>query len=336
MFEHLVKNIYMAIIVLMIGTYLLNKVADLLGEALHVVGLKMNLPHSVRGATFDAAASSLPEFCTAFIAIYIYNEFNDIGIATVGGSGVFNVLLIPMFSIIFFKAKDGIKISVQKSVVYRDMFFYTLVLLVLLGFTFYGEYNFLTGLLLVICYMFYLLYLWWETKKHRKTVESRDDELADTHFGEASNQKLTMIVLGTLLGIYVLMEAIIAAAVKVADEFNIAPFIVSLIILAACTSIPDVLLSIKSSKRGDIEGALGNAVGSNIFDIAICIGIPILFSGKSFSVTMAGNGGLMVFLFISMIVTSILVLKKSGIKKYEANYLLLTYLIFIGYLIKTH
>jgi cation:H+ antiporter len=115
--EHLtalITKFYVAIVIILVASYFLNYVADKLSDELHLVGLKLNLPHSVRGATFDAVASSLPEFFTAIVAVTVHHKFNDIGFGTIAGSGIFNSLLIPMFSSWFFKGAR-IKLNLVKN-----------------------------------------------------------------------------------------------------------------------------------------------------------------------------------------------------------------------------
>ena len=73
-------------------SYIINIFTNILGRELHALEIKLHIPKSVRGATFDAISSSLPELITAIVAVMIYHSFEDIGIPTVAGSGIFNIL----------------------------------------------------------------------------------------------------------------------------------------------------------------------------------------------------------------------------------------------------
>ncbi len=327
----MINNFYIAIVAIIVATYLLNWIADLLSDALHLVGLKLNIPHSVRGATFDAAASSLPEFFTALIAVLVHHQFNDIGFGTIAGSGIFNVLLIPMLAIMAFKGKN-ININLNKKGVLRDMFFYSLAISILIYFTAKGEYNFTTGVVLISVYVAYLIKLYIETKKHQSQVEERTEEIEEAG-GDKPYSKLLGVTLFCLVGIYVLIDIIIKAALVVAATLNIPTIIVSLIVLASATSIPDTMLSIKSSKRGDIDGALSNAVGSNIFDISICLGVPLLFIKNPVLINFTENMGIIAFLLLSMFATAYVLLHKKGIKKKNIIYMAVTYSSFLIYVV---
>ncbi len=93
---HWIDSPLKAVIALIFFSYIVNLASDKLGDVLHVLGIKLKIPGSVRGATFDAISSSFPEFATAMIAVVVYNQFADVGVPTVAGSAVFNILLIPM------------------------------------------------------------------------------------------------------------------------------------------------------------------------------------------------------------------------------------------------
>lgn len=328
-----INNIYVAILTILLMSFIVSKASDKLGDVLHILGLKLNIPTTVRGATFDAIASSFPEFATAMIAIIIYKEFADVGVPTIAGSGIFNVLLIPMFSILAFKG--ALTLKVNKKNVYRDMFFYVLSLIILGAFVLMGKFNFVTGILLVSVYIGYLLYLGYQTREHRLKKSAKDDEDEEKLEPEddMSYTKIISWILVTMFFVWLSIDAIIASTKVVSSTFGIPLFITSVIIIAAATSIPDTLLSVKSAKKGDADGAIANAVGSNIFDICICLGIPMLIAGEDIIVETSKNIGMVAFLVLSMLVTGRILLKKSGIKKTDVYVMGGSYVIFLGYVV---
>lgn len=330
--EHItgmINNIFIAIIAILVGAYALNIVADKLSDALHIIGLKLNMPDSVRGATFDAVASSLPELFTALVALLVHHQFNEIGFGTVAGSGIFNILVIPMLSIWFFKG--NLNLHLDKKSVYRDMIFYLAAIVILVFYTFKGQYTFTTGIALVLVYFIYLLKLYLETKEHQDSSEGRHDELKEV--GDKPYIVLLVVTAICLFGIYFLVEIIVAGAVVTAETLKIPTIIVSLIVLASATSIPDTLLSIKSSKRGDIDGALSNAVGSNIFDLSICLGFPLLLVKNPIKVDFRGNIGIIFFLIVSMVTTASVLLNKKGLSKKSGLFMAISYIAFLGYVL---
>lgn len=344
MFEW-INNIWVAIIMIIIASWVVSKAADKLGDVLHVLGIKLNIPTSVRGATFDAISSSFPEFATAMIAVLIYKKFTDVGVPTIAGSGIFNILLIPMLSIIAFKGKDLV-VKVDKKVVYRDMIFYTIAIGVLTLFTYLGEYTAFTGLVLIVVYLGYIIVLYRETKDFRQKqsdmelakeidevhdfLEEEGEEDIDINMGYGS---IILWIAISIAFIWFSIDAIIQSATIVSITFNIPQYIVSVIIIAAATSIPDTLLSVKSARMGDAEGAVSNAVGSNIFDICVCLGLPMLIAGRSIPANFSQNAGVLGFVVISMLTTAFLLLKKNGVTKKDSYIMGFVYILFLGYVI---
>ncbi len=322
-----VNSIFIAIPLILVMSWLVSVSSDKLGDVLHLLGVKLKVPTSVRGATFDAVASSFPEFATAMIAVLIYKEFTDVGLPTIAGSGIFNVLLIPMASILAFKGP--LHVALSRESIFRDMFFYLLALFVLGLSIFSGSFTALTGGSLLLVYIGYILVLYRQTKKHQMTIAKSEVE---HDVNDMSYFKIALWTILTITIIWISVDAIIASAGIVAEFLSIPKFITSVVIIAAATSIPDTLLSVKSSKRGDADGAIANAVGSNIFDICICLGLPMIIAGGSISVSVSQNIGMLAFLVISMLITASVLLKKSGVKKTDAIFMLVSYVVFLGYI----
>ncbi|MCT4611792.1 MAG: sodium:calcium antiporter [Clostridia bacterium] len=324
-----------AIITLIVVTLIINFFSNKLGDALHVLGIKLKMPDSVRGATLDAVASSFPEFSTAMIAVLATasnpTAFDDVGVPTIAGSGVFNILVIPMLSLFAYK---GLKLEIhadRKSIL-RDAIFYIVSLTVLVFFGMQSSYSLWAGVILVGIYVVYVTYLITQTRKHKQCILDASELEHDMKYRE--------ILMWTVLGIsaiWIGIDAIVKSVMIISTELNIPAFVVSVVILASATSIPDTILSIKSARRGDINGAVSNAVGSNIFNICMCLGLPMIVyyfvNGYNLASDLSNNLVLIGFLYISMIVTTILLVKKKGTVKKDGYFMLATYVIFIGYIV---
>lgn len=337
---HWISTLPIAIIMLLIMSFIMSKASDKLGDVLHLLGVKLNIPTSVRGATFDAISSSFPEFSTAMIAVLVFNDFSNVGVPTIAGSGIFNILIIPMVSILAYRGKDIIK--ADRNNILRDMVFYSLSVGALILFTYTGSYNAVSGLVLVTIYCAYVVVLYMQTKKYRsKTITSdiRSETAValeienEEEVDEMSYGAILIWIIITIALIWITIEGIVQSATVISTELNIPKYIVSVIILAACTSIPDTILSVKSAKEGDIEGAVANAVGSNIFDICLCLGLPMIVSGQTLPANFGQNAGVLVFLIVSMITTAMVLLKKKGATKKDAVLMALVYLAFLIYII---
>ncbi|TCO74415.1 sodium:calcium antiporter [Marinisporobacter balticus] len=339
-----ISNIWIAIVMLFAMAWVINVASDKLGDVLHVLGLKLNIPNSVRGATFDAIASSFPEFSTAMVAVVVYKEFADVGVPTIAGSGIFNILLIPMLAIFAYHGTD--KLKADPSGVYRDMVFYTISILTLIITAYFGKFTPVSGVILICIYVGYIVTLYLQTKKYQQSrtlgeqiadtadlKHELDEEGEDEDFVDMPYSKIFGVIIITMGLLWISCDAIVKSAIVISDTFGISKLIVSVVILAACTSIPDTLLSIKSAKLGDADGAVSNAVGSNIFDICICLGFPMLIAGKEIPVNFGENIIIFAFLLLSMLTTATLLLKKDGIGKKDAPIMAIVYGLFILYVI---
>ncbi|MCM1992821.1 sodium:calcium antiporter [Oceanirhabdus seepicola] len=332
-----ISNLPIAIIMLLVMSFFMSKASDKLGDVLHILGVKLNIPTSVRGATFDAISSSFPEFSTAMIAVLVFNDFSNVGVPTIAGSGIFNILIIPMLSILAYRGNKIIK--ADKNNILRDMAFYSLSVGALIFFTYTGSYNAVSGLVLIAIYCAYVGVLYMQTKKHRSVTDIEDvkGEAAVTleieNEDDMSYGKMIIWIVIAIAVIWITIEGIVQSATVISDGLNIPKYIVSVIILAACTSIPDTILSVKSAKEGDIEGAVANAVGSNIFDICLCLGLPMIISGQVLPANFQQNVGVLAFLIISMLTTAMVLLKKKGATKKDALLMTVVYLAFLVYII---
>jgi len=128
---------------------------------------------------------------------------------------------------------------------------------------------------------------------------------------------------------------------ETADLLGVPTFFVAVILAAAASSVPDTLLSMGSAKRGDDSGAVSNAFGSNIFDICICLSIPLLVNSALNGwqpVAMLQDGkpipglvGLRVLLVALTVITLAVIWHNRQLTRGKAFFLCGLYLVFIGY-----
>ncbi len=323
-------NWFTVLLSLAVVMVVLNFATWILEEELSVLWKKLRISPSVRWATFDAVSSSLPEFLTTVVGlILLWNEWLKVGIWTIWGSAIFNILIIPAMVLLFYKWKDVIKVTTWW--VKRDTIFYILSIFILLAWLYYHELR-LMWVALVLLYVFYVYYLYKSSLKHRKL----NFEQVEKAFESVKEKKVfyTKILLSLVL-IYVWVEVSVTAASWIWEQLHISVLVVSLVLLAGITSIPDTLLSVKASKKWDIDAWLSNAVGSNIFDICMGLWFPILiwtlFMGLDPKVDFNSQIWVFWFLIFSTILYFVL-LNNKNIKKYFGFILILLYILFIVYL----
>ncbi len=326
---------------------------DPFADAAQWVGRKMRLPSSVRGATLDAIASSMPELFTGlfFVMVALSGDKNSAQrlvesaegygstIATCAGSSIYNLILIPAVCAIAisFSRKKRPHIEVSREVIYREGGWLVATQIGLLIFLFQPKLHWWMGLAMLIAYAAYVFHLYYDTAKFRRKLESGqledDDEIIESAgvffgcFDVSLNAVTSTIVL-------VVSTAVAAAAcyflVELTNEsagiLGVPPFFVAVILTAAVSSIPDTFVSLGSAKRGDDSGAMSNVFGSNIFDICIGMSIPlvvlcwlndgqpVVLSGAD-GKTLRGVIGLRVFLFVLTAIAMIIMWQRRKITR---------------------
>jgi len=310
---------------------LLNFATSKLEEELSIIWKKLKISPSVRWATFDAISSSLPEFLTAFVWLILLKEKGlEVWIWTISGSAIFNILIIPFFALLFYKWKWLIKI--EKSWIKRDSVFYIIsIIIFLLGL--YLNKLFLMWVFLVILYIFYIYFLYKESQKNKEI----NKEEIEKSFLEVKDKKISYFtIFYSLVLVYIWVELAVRDAEFIWESLWISTLVVSLVLLASITSIPDTLLSIKASQKWDIDASLSNAVWSNIFDICIWLWFPIIIwiwiMWLSPKVEFSSQIPIFLFLIFSVF-TYLFVLSFKKLNKNSWYLLIWLYSIFIAYLV---
>lgn len=310
-------NIYLqigaSICALVVFCLALNFFCDQLGDSLEDIVEDIGMDSNIAGATFLAISSSLPEFLTSFMSIVIYRRFEDVGFATVAGSGIFNILLIPMCAIFAYKGSD---IAFDKEVGKRDMGFYIASVATLAVSMFLGAFSWVTGLVLIGIYVAYIMKL---MKFQTTPIQWKKAKKEDI-----------IVALVTLIPIAITIHGAIEVALLLSNILGIPGMVVSIIVLAGVTSVPDLMLSVREAKKGDIDSATSNAIGSNIFDICICLGLPLVLTMSNIKTSFSENVGVLGFLILSLLATAAVMF--TGPTKKKAGAMGIVYGLFIIYI----
>ncbi|QTA78150.1 Na(+)/Ca(+) antiporter [Desulfonema limicola] len=323
-----------SLLIMIAAIYILSIITEnFFVKSLDQISEKWNLPSSVAGASLMAAGSSAPELSIAIFSLFKDGgAHSDVGIGTIVGSAVFNILVITGISAIVHEAK------ITLIAVVRDTAFYLGSIILLLLVFWDGKILISETLLLLGFYGIYIGVLFFLSKNDE--IQSLEPEviLEKKEDGSKLNMFITNII-GKIAGnadnsyirvffvsivfISGLSWILVDSAIIFANAIGLPPVVVALTILAGGTSAPDLISSVVVAKQGRGDMAVANALGSNIFDILVCLGLPwliaILFMGKK--VIEVGTSGLIlsVFILISTVVilfiflfTDRLLSKKEG------------------------
>ncbi len=289
LFEHIMGSWYGGLVVMVISSYVIARSCDVFEASTDYIG--RNLSDGVKGATLNAIGSSMPELLTTVFFLVFATDENlgrDLA-ASVGGntgSAIYNSIIIPMLVIWFVLGMGVLGVRMTKKVVLRDGLFLigaNLLLLVLLS---SDRITWMHGLVFTAFYLVYLAYTLLSMKpggkKRGKNSGGGDDEQQCWYkryqFRETTGQLGRSWV---LLGVSTLVMGIACAGLVegckgIADSLDINPLFVALILVAAASSLPDTIISIRDARKGNYDDSLSNVLGSNIFDITISMGLPLL------------------------------------------------------------
>lgn len=289
------SSILISVAVIAVSVYFLAIITDAYFiEALDQISKKMGLPNNVAGASLMAMGSSAPELAIAVIAVFRGGAHANVGIGTIVGSAVFNILVITGASAMVRP------IQITWKVVLRDCVVYLCSILLLLVTFEDGKITTLESVAFLGLYVTYIFVLFqWNTlfpesdDPVEAVVDAHDPDTPSEGILGRIHQLLTRFV-GLFTGdaevayirAFVVSIAMIAGlswllveyAVVLAGALGIPTVFVALTILAAGTSIPDLISSVIVAKQGRGDMAVANAVGSNVFDILIGLGVPWLIT----------------------------------------------------------
>ncbi|WP_396611669.1 sodium:calcium antiporter [Haloferax sp. S1W] len=288
------------------------------------------LPPIVQGTIIVALGSSFPEFASVVFAA-LAGVF-DMGVGAVVGSAIFNILVIPALSGL---ATDG-DLETSRLVVYKEAQFYmiavaTLVVTFALAVIYIpvADAPPLTGRitrpLAAIPLLLYGLYLFIQWQD----VDEYDGEPAADDTGIA--REWGLLALG-LLVILVAVEQLVGSVEALGSTFGISTFLTGVTIVAAATSLPDLLVSVRSAKNGNSATSLGNVLGSNTFDLLVAIPVGVLIVG-SVPVDFAVAVPMMGVLTLATVLLFTLLRTKLSLTRPEAYILLIAYVVFIVWVV---
>lgn len=262
----------MNVILLIIGFVLLIKCADLFVDSCSNVAKAFGIPTLIIGLTIVSFGTSAPEAAVSVTASL--KGMNDIALGNVVGSNICNLLLVLGLS----SMVGGLR--VKRKIVTRDFIyciFSSIVLFVLsLGYFSKGK---MIGVvtqnngLILLCFLgIYLYALMSEAIRSSREKEEK---------GKFSFKDIVFIVIG-IAGIIFGGQLVVNSATSIAESLKISQNVIALTIVAVGTSLPEIVTSVIASKKGEVDIAIGNVVGSNIFNTFFILGLSSAISPISY------------------------------------------------------
>ena len=261
------------IVILLVSLFLIIKCSDLFVDAATSIAEGFKVPKMVIALTIAAFCTCAPELAISFNSISSGNA--EMTLANVIGSSIINILLIIGVGAIVkpIKLKERtIKRELPLLVLITTAFFF----LINDSFFIKSAKNILSradSFVLIILFIIFCIYIFSIT---RKSIELFPKKPKFT-----KKQSIIRIVIA-LIGIIITSDLIVDSAVYIAEVLNISQKIISMTIIVIGTSLPELTITVLSAKKGEFDMAIGNIVGTNIFNICIVLGLPItIFGGVS-------------------------------------------------------
>lgn len=301
------------IVMLVVGFVMLIKGADFLIDGAVALSRKFNVPEIVIGLTVVAFGTSMPELVVNTIASF--KGQGAIVFGNVIGSNIANILLILGITALIKPIKMH-KNTVWKEVPYSLIAVAALFFLTRNGILYRGD-----AAVLLCFFVGFLVYIFFIAKTGELEAESEE--------GMGTGKMLMLLGFG-FVGLIFGGKFVVDSAVGIAQALNVSEKLISLTIVSIGTSLPELAASVTAARKGNSDMAIGNVVGSNIFNVFLIMGAsglvrPILYDMK-FDFDMA------VLTYATIIlILSAFIFKKHTIQRRKAAVMFISYLAYIGY-----
>lgn len=244
------------VLLLLVGFVLLIKGADFFVDGASSISKKLNIPPVIIGLTVVALGTSCPEAAVSIQAALA--KSNAIAVSNVAGSNIFNILVVIGVCALF------AKIPVQKDIIKRDFPICIGLSIMALVFVFDKEVSRIEGLIFVGCFLLYVIMMVMSALKNK---ESGSDDIK-----EYSVLVSLIFLAGGIVAIVFGGDMVVEYASKIAKSLGMSDTLVGLTIVALGTSLPELVTSVVAIRKGVVDLAVGNVVGSNIYNFVFVLG----------------------------------------------------------------
>lgn len=326
-------------ILLLLGFILLVKGADYFVDGSSSIAKRLGISSLIIGLTIVGFGTSSPEAAVSITASI--NNQNGMAIGNIIGSNIFNLLIV-------IGASGIIKpLFVEKSVLSKEFPFVLLVSIILIilsidTFLFNTPINTISridGIILLLLFSLFLYYLIYSTIKNRKENLYKSETSTNIEIDSVKtiekNYSMIKSILISIIGISAIVfggNLVVDSASNIASSFGISDQLIGLTVVSIGTSLPELVTSVIAATKCKSDLALGNVLGSNIFNILFIIGISALISPIVVDSKLIIDATIMI---LSTILVYFYAARKNNISKLESLTLLLLYFWYVGYLVFT-
>lgn len=315
-------------VLFVIGFVVLIKSADWLVEGASSIAKRFAIPELVIGLTIVSFGTSMPELVVNLLASV--RGSSEIAIGNIFGSNIANILLILGASALVRP------LPIQRSIYFTEIPI-SLVATFMVGFlanaSLFGggeapSINRWEGLMMLLFFGLFMTYIYViSTDKKDDLYEEEDDEIPMWSMPKS----LLYIAIG-VFGLFVGGKWIVDGAVLIAQTLGMSESFIGLSIIAVGTSLPELVTSVVAAKKGKADMAIGNVIGSNIFNIFWILGLSAMINDLPF-MPQSNEDILMIILANTILIFAVINGKKPMVSRFEGAMFILVYFGYITYLI---
>lgn len=312
------REMVVAVILLLAGFVLLIKGADFFVEGSSSVAKRLRVPSMIIGLTIVAMGTSLPE-CAVSVTASLSGS-NGLAISNAVGSNIFNLMVVCGFCSLF------APLTVQKNTLKKEFPLSILCAVLLAGLGLWGmSVGRGDGLCMILIFLVYLIMMVLNALKARKESAGQEQE------GEKpiSVWLCVLYILGGAAAIKFGGDFVVNGASTVASNFGLSDTLIGLTIVSMGTSLPELVTSAVAAKKNEVDMAVGNVIGSNIFNILLVLGVAGAISPMA--IVMENIIDILVLIVMSAVVL-LFANSKQKIERREGIMMLLAYAVYMVYI----
>ena len=325
--NELFQSVPFAVILLIIGFAFLVKGADAFVEGCSSIAKRFQVPSLIIGMTIVAMGTSLPETAVSITASVTGN--NALAVSNAVGSNIFNLMIVVGVCAILTPVavrKETLKIDFPFSIACAALLLVLGAIGMMLGHV--------DGAIFIVLFALFILYMIKSAQKSRKDNKDMDVEEAEYALEAEEIQIMPMpksiifIVLGCV-AIALGSDWVVDGATTIAEAMGVSQTLIGLTVVAFGTSLPELATSIMAAKKNEVDMALGNAIGSNIFNILMVLGIAAAISPMAF---ITENIIDIVILIAFSAIVWIMAWTKNELSKKEGWVMVILYAVYVVYI----
>lgn len=262
-------DLIVSFLLLALGFIMLIKGADWFVEGASGIAGRLGIPQIVIGLTVVAMGTSAPEAAVSIAAAL--KDSADITVGNIVGSNILNILIILGITSVI------APIAVSKSTLFGEIPFMIFITVLMLIMGLDGTISLIDGCIMMIFFAVYLVCLFIRAKKGKTNADIDVKTHKPWQSAISTVGGLALVIIGS--------DFAVDSASKIAEFFGMSQRFIGLTVVALGTSLPELFTSVSAAKKGNPDIAIGNIVGSNIFNILFVVGIsamitPVPFSSK--------------------------------------------------------